>query len=45
MVNAIAANYVNIRKGIGEVMCGKILNYEAKNIYNAGKNEGRSGLE
>lgn len=40
VVNHIAAKYENIRKGIGEVMGGRVLDYEAKDIYNAGRSEG-----
>jgi len=38
----IARSYENIRKGVGTVMGGKILDYEAKRIRNEGINEGRS---
>ena len=42
----IARSYENIRKGVGTVMGGKILDYEAKRIrnegWNAGRNEGRN---
>lgn len=40
VVEHVTEKYENIKKGIGEVMGGKILNYEAKDIYNAGKSEG-----
>lgn len=40
IVNHIAAKYENIRKGISEVMGGKVLDYEAKDIWNAGRSEG-----
>ena len=36
----IARSYENIRKGVGTVMGGKILDYEAKRIRNEGINEG-----
>ena len=36
----IAKSYENIRKGVGTVMGGKILDYEAKRIRNEGINEG-----
>jgi hypothetical protein len=46
----LAKSYGNIRKGLGTVMGGKILDYEAKRIrnegwnagLNAGRNEGRN---
>jgi hypothetical protein len=38
----IARSYENIRKGVGTIMGGKILDYEAKRIRNEGINEGRS---
>ena len=40
IVEYVTEKYENIKEGIGEVMGGKILNYEAKDIYNAGKSEG-----
>ena len=40
VVNALAAEYENIRKGIGEVMGGKVLDYAAKDIWNEGRSEG-----
>jgi len=40
VVENLAAKYDNIKKGICEVMGGRILNYEAKDIYNAGRGEG-----
>ena len=40
IVGHVTEKYENIKEGIGEVMGGKILNYEAKDIYNAGKSEG-----
>ena len=36
----IAAKYVNIQKGVGPIMCGQVLDYEAKRILNAGREEG-----
>lgn len=33
---ALARNYVNVRKGVESVMGGKVLDYEAKDIRNAG---------
>ena len=38
----IAAKYENIQKGVGSVMCGQVLEYEAKRILNAGLAEGRA---
>ena len=37
----IARNYDNMRKGVATVMGGKILNYEAKDILNQGVDQGR----
>jgi len=42
VLNSLAAKYGKVREGIGEVMGGKVLDYEAKRIYNAGKVEGRN---
>ena len=39
----IARSYENIRKGVGTIMGGKILDYEAKRIRNEGRSEGISG--
>ena len=36
----LAKSYENIRKGLGTVMGGKILDYEAKRIRNEGWNAG-----
>ncbi len=41
VLERIAEKYENIRKALGEIMGGKVLDYEAKRIYNAGKSEGR----
>lgn len=35
-------NYETVREGVADVMYGKVLNYEAKNILNRGKAEGLS---
>ena len=44
VLESIARSYENIRKGVGTIMGGKILDYEAKRIRNegwsAGLNEG-----
>ncbi len=37
----IAKNYKSVREGVKSVMGGKILDYEAKDILNRGKQEGR----
>ena len=36
----LTAKHEHVQKGICEVMGGKVLDYEAKRIYNAGRNEG-----
>ena len=36
----IAAKYNTVRKGVGEIMGGKVLDYETKRAYNAGKADG-----
>ena len=33
--------YNKVKKGLGDVMGGKVLNYEAKDILNRGRAEGR----
>lgn len=38
----IAAKHEQVKKGLGKVMGGRILDYEAKRIYNSGRSEGRS---
>ncbi|MCD8152107.1 MAG: hypothetical protein LUD71_03335, partial [Clostridiales bacterium] len=42
VVDHLAAKYTNVAKGVKSVMGGKVLEYEAKTIYTAGKNEGIS---
>ena len=37
----IARKYANIKKGLGDIMGGKILDYPAKDILNKGRAEGR----
>lgn len=37
----LARDYESIKKGVEEVMGGKVLEYEAKTIYNNGREEGR----
>ena len=37
----IAKNYKSVREGVKSVMGGKILDYEAKDILNRGKQEGK----
>ena len=41
VLERIAEKYEKIRKALGEIMGGRVLDYEAKRIYNAGKSEGR----
>ena len=36
----IAANYDAVKKGVQEIMGGRVLDYETKRIYNAGKADG-----
>ena len=46
VVNSLVRNYEAIQKGVTDVMGGKILEYEAKDILNRGKREGRAiGIE
>ena len=40
VVNSLARNYESIQKGVSDVMYGKILDYEAKDILNRGKAAG-----
>ena len=42
VLRQIAQNYSNIEKGVSDVMGGKILDYEAKDILNAGISQGIS---
>lgn len=42
VVENLARNYENVRKGVKDVMGGKILDYEAKRILNAGITEGEA---
>ena len=37
----LARGYENITEGVEKVMGGKVLEYEAKTIYNNGREEGR----
>ena len=42
----IAKNYQKVREGVGHIMGGKVLEYEAKTIWNEGRDEGISiGLD
>ena len=41
VVESLAAKYNKVKKGLGDVMGGKVLNYEAKDILNRGRAEGR----
>lgn len=37
----LAEHFTNVKEGVEAIMGGKILNYEAKDILNRGRNEGR----
>ena len=37
----LAKNYETVRKGVKDIMGGKVLEYEAKTILNRGREEGR----
>lgn len=41
VIKHLAAKYKKVRKGVGESMGGKVLEYEAKDILNRGRAEGR----
>lgn len=41
VLESIARNYEHIREGVKSVMGGKVLDYEAKTIWNEGKMEGK----
>ena len=41
VIEAIAAKYDKVQEGIGDIMGGKVLEYEAKTIYNKGVDAGR----
>ena len=46
VVESLAAKYNKVKKGLGDVMGGKVLNYEAKDILNKGIKQGlEQGLE
>ena len=38
----IAAKYNTVKKGVRDIMGGKVLDYETKRIYNAGKTDGKA---
>ena len=40
VVDKIAMKYRNVKEGVKEVMGGRVLEYEAKTIYNEGRTEG-----
>ena len=40
VLERITANYDSVKKGVREIMGGRVLDYETKRIYNAGKAEG-----
>ena len=41
VVNHLAQKYDNVKEGVTSIMGGKVLEYEAKQILNEGKKEGR----
>ena len=41
VIEHIAVKYKNVAKGVSQKMGGKVLNYEAKDILNRGRAEGR----
>lgn len=42
IVKEIARKYENVRKGVGDIMGGALIETEARAILNRGRNEGRS---
>ena len=42
VVGGLTKKYSNIQEGVSSVMGGKVIDYEAKDIYNQGKSEGLS---
>ena len=42
VLEALAAKYANVPKGVQKIMGGQILDYEAKDILNQGRAEGRA---
>ena len=45
VIEHLAAKYEKVAKGVSQQMGGKVLNYEAKDILNRGRAEGRSAGE
>ena len=41
VLEALTVKYSKVQEGVGKIMGGKILNYEAKDILNKGREEGR----
>lgn len=41
VIESLAVKYEKIKKGIGGIMGGKVLDYEAKTIFRSGREEGR----
>lgn len=41
VIRALARKYRKVKKGVGRIMAGEILEYEAKTILNQGRTEGR----
>lgn len=42
VVENISNKYENVKEGVGEIMGGRVLEYEGKRIFNEGRNEGQS---
>jgi len=42
VLQRIAAKYGKVQEGVGEIMGGRVLEYETKTAYNAGKAEGKA---
>jgi hypothetical protein len=40
VLDHIAVKYGTVKKGVRDIMGGKVLDYETKRIYNAGKADG-----
>lgn len=44
VVENIANKYENVKEGVGEIMGGRVLEYEGKRIFNEGFNEGQKSI-
>ena len=42
VLDHIAVKYGTVKKGVRDIMGGKVLDYETKRIYNAGKTDGKA---